>query len=484
MIAFLLCWLIAVEGNPAGVDFNKTLRLDLHHMGNHEFETFSLFTLVDDGPWPGHHQWPHLDTLGFGLYQAQVWDMRDPHNPSLVFSQGFNSLFGEWQTTAEAKTQWRAFEESLRLPWVEGSFSLKILKRNERQEFVPLWEVSLDQPLLRRNAQQAPQGDVVVIHLSGPPETCVDLVLLADGYTSKERAAFVNDARRLTQVLLETHPFSLLKHRLNVRSVFVPSDQSGVHQPVKGKSRRNALGSQYSSFGSERYILSERNGRIRDVAATVPYEFTVVLINESQYGGGGIYGVYATCAAGSVFAPYLFVHELGHHLTSLADEYYTSAVAYEKTTTLVEPWEANITTQTDRASLKWADLIADSTPLPTPWPKSAYDEMSLQRQQERETLRAQQASESRLNALFRQQIDFETQLFAADPFRETVGCFEGAGYQSQGLYRSQMDCIMFSRNTGDFCQVCARTIEQMFDQVTGRIKKEPPVPPSLPTNAD
>jgi hypothetical protein len=51
-------------------------------------------------------------------------------------------------------------------------------------------------------------------------------------------------------------------------------------------------------------------------------------VNGKTYGGGGIYGLYATVAADSLWAPYVFVHEFGHHFAGLADEYYTSDVAY------------------------------------------------------------------------------------------------------------------------------------------------------------
>jgi len=41
----------------------------------------------------------------------------------------------------------------------------------------------------------------------------------------------------------------------------------------------------------------------------------------------------------SEWADYLFVHEFGHHFAALADEYYTSPVAYEPVAKVVEPWE-------------------------------------------------------------------------------------------------------------------------------------------------
>jgi hypothetical protein len=75
-----------------------------------------------------------------------------------------------------------------------------------------------------------------------------------------------------------------------------------------------------------------------------PYEFIEILANEQQYGGGGIFNDQATTAVDTGFAEYVFVHEFGHHFAGLADEYYTSDVAYETgASDLPEPWEPNVT---------------------------------------------------------------------------------------------------------------------------------------------
>ena len=65
------------------------------------------------------------------------------------------------------------------------------------------------------------------------------------------------------------------------------------------------------------------------MAAAAPYEFIEIVVNDRKYGGGGIHNLYATVSADNAFTPYVFVHEFGHHFAGLADEYYTSSVAYE-----------------------------------------------------------------------------------------------------------------------------------------------------------
>ncbi len=98
----------------------------------------------------------------------------------------------------------------------------------------------------------------------------------------------------------------------------------------------------------------------------------------------------------SAFSEYVFVHEFGHHFAALADEYYTSDVAYETGgTEHPEPWEPNITALHDPATLKWRDLVEPGTPLPTPWDKEAFEKTSREIQARRRELRQKKAARIR-----------------------------------------------------------------------------------------
>jgi hypothetical protein len=96
---------------------------------------------------------------------------------------------------------------------------------------------------------------------------------------------------------------------------------------------------------------------LRDIAQNAPYEFIEILVNNETYGGGGIFGQFSTAAAKNDWAEYLFVHEFGHHFAGLADEYYTSPVAYQSSEVLPEPWEPNATAMRDPANLKWKHKV-------------------------------------------------------------------------------------------------------------------------------
>jgi len=218
----------------------------------------------------------------------------------------------------------------------------------------------------------------------------------------------------------------------------------------------------YDAFGSERYVLTFDNKRLREIAAAAPYEFIEIVVNDRKYGGGGIFNLYATVAADNSFTPYIFVHEFGHHFAGLADEYYTSDVAYQSSTERLEPWEPNVTA--DARASKWKDLIAPGTPLPTPWPKEAFEKSQREVQARRRKIRAGQRPEEEMEALFREEQRLETALLGGD---RSVGAYEGAMYEARGYYRPQRDCIMFTRDEVGFCAVCRRAIERVIALYTG-----------------
>ena len=202
-----------------------------------------------------------------------------------------------------------------------------------------------------------------------------------------------------------------------------------------------------------RYVLTFDNRSFRDVASFAPYDHVEILTNSKTYGGGGIFNLYSTVAADSLWSPYVFVHEFGHHFAGLADEYYTSDVAYVPAADRVEPWEPNVTALKDPAELKWKDLVTPGTPLPTPWSKEAFEKVSREFQKRRRQIRAENRPEEEMDRLFLEEQAIETKLLSSDPNAGKVGAFEGAMYEAAGYYRPQIDCIMFSRNDVPFCAV-------------------------------
>jgi hypothetical protein len=440
-----------------------TMRVDVFHTGGPRAgETFALDRVVNDGPWPGSRT-QLIDDMNLGPYRFEV---RDAASGNIVYSRGYASIYGEWETTAEAKSVHRTFHESLRFPWPRQPVDVAVRKRQADGAFgQPLWTARIDPDSRFVNRADLPaSAPVRALIDNGPPSAKVDLLLVAEGYTADELPKFREDAERLVGALFREEPFRSRRHDFNVRLLELTSAESGVNRPNAGVFRRTPISTEYNIFDSERYMLTLDNRALRDAASAAPYEFIEILVNDRTYGGGGIYNDHATTSAGSAFAEYVFIHEFAHHFAALGDEYYTSDVAYETgAPRTVEPWEPNVTALLDPANLKWRDLVTPGTPLPTPWEKDAFEKHSRGIQAARREIRARNAPEEEMEALFRKQQAFETKFLASMTHSGKVGAFEGAGYEAKGLYRPQADCIMFTRNPVGFCAVCRRALERIID---------------------
>jgi len=445
-----------------------TVRVDYSHSGNALADSYALEqVLVEPLPWPGDTT-RKLDNTNRGQNRVEVVDAK---TGDLLYSRDFSTIFGEWRTTEEANKISRSFSESVRFPKPDRPVRVRILKRDERNAFSVAWsvEVDTDAPDVIRKQPPAP-ATPIPIRVSGPSPQKVDLLVLGDGYTAAEMKKFEADARRLAAHLFTVSPFKERADDFNVWALAVPTVESGVSRPSTGVHHASKLGTRYDIFGSERYVLTLDNRALREIAQHAPYEFIEILVNNETYGGGGIFGQFSTAAASNEWAPYLFVHEFGHHFAGLADEYYTSPVAYAASSTRMEPWEPNATALRDPNKLKWAKHVKAGTPLPTPWPKAEYEEASRAYQKRRAALREQNRPESEMNALFREDLARTRALFSKQPHRHDIGAFEGANYEAKGYYRPAMQCIMFDRSEA-FCPVCQDGIGEIIDLYAGPAKR-------------
>ncbi|HEX2976105.1 MAG TPA: M64 family metallopeptidase, partial [Bacteroidales bacterium] len=266
--------------------------------------------IVSDGPWGGSRN-NLIDQLELGQY---FFEIVDTESSTLLYSCGFGSIFGEWQTIPESSQVWGTFSESLRFPWPLKPVTVIISKRDSTNAFKRLWSMDIDpEPAMRQvnPAGLTGKNKVDVIAENGPAAEKVDLVILGDGYTAAEMAKFKNDATRLSGFLMNTEPFRSRKNDFNIRAIETPAELSGVNKPHHRVFRRNPLGVSYSSFDSERYALSYDNKTIRDIASQVPYDIMVIIVNERTYGGGGIYNLYTTVSADNKFAEYIMCMRWG-----------------------------------------------------------------------------------------------------------------------------------------------------------------------------
>ena len=470
----------ATAESPFDRSFEEaTLRIDFYHTGNADEESITIDRLYRQGIWAGPRE-QLIDPFPYGGYLVEA---RDANTGDLLFSRGFDSYFGEYRTTGPAVDGTsRTYHESVLLPFPKRATRVTFSARR-RDGSVHVIAKSTVDPTSIAIAAEPPAGDVLVVeaHEAGPPAEVLDVAILGEGYTGSEVDTFRADLARATATLLGHEPYATYRDRIAVRGVLATSKQSGCDEPTRGRYRDSALGVRFNSLGTTEFLLTEDNRRVRDVAANVPYDTLLIMVNHDRYGGGGIYNLFCTFTAHSPWADYLLLHEFGHSFGGLADEYYSSSVAYNDFYPRGrEPVEPNVTALLDPKDLKWQDLASPGTEVPTPWEKDVYDREDAAYQKRRHELNEAIAEAARTGAPEAEVLDLKRreedhaathahwaqEYLAASAWAGRVGAFEGAGYSSTGLYRPMLDCLMFSRRVQPFCHVCERSVAEMIQRYT------------------
>ena len=358
-----------MAASAAGAALPPTMRVDYYHTGNAVEEHFSLDrVLVEPLPWPGNPA--RAIDADRGKYFFEVVDTA---TGQVVFSRGFSSIYGEWETTGEAKVAMRTFSESLRFPLIDRPARVVVKKRDARNAFRDIWTLPIDpsDKFIDRSGTTAAAGPVIKIHESGDPADKLDLLILGDGYTAAERSKFERDARRLTAVLFATSPFKERQRDINVWGLVPASTVSGVTRPSQHVHKHTPLGTTYDAFDTERYVLTFENRAFRDIAANAPYDAVEILVNSATYGGGGIYGLYARLPPTACGLPHLRARIRTSHCRS-------GRRAYTRTSPIsLRPIASSRGSPTRRRfSIRGAQMERSRrrrhTP-PTPWPKEEFE---------------------------------------------------------------------------------------------------------------
>lgn len=420
-LALALCLLIVTVSraqNYTKYFADKTLRVDYIFTGDASRQNVSLDELSVLPSWAGRrHHLSELPLQGNG----QII-MKDLESGKTIYTTSFSSLFQEWLETDEAKAVCKGFENTFLLPYPLRPAEIEITLLSPRKE-------------VRAHLKHIVRPDDVLIHQkgqthitphkyllkSGNTDKCIDVAILAEGYTPEEMNTFYQDAEIACESLFSHEPFKSMKDRFNIVAVASPSDDSGVSVPRLGEWKYTAFNSHFSTFYSDRYLTTRRVKSIHDALAGIPYEHIIILANTEEYGGGGIYNSYTlTTAHHPMFRP-VVVHEFGHSFGGLADEYFYDDDVMTDTYPLnVEPWEQNISTRIDFAS-KWEDMLAKDTPIPTP---------------------------------------------ASEQAKYPVGVYEGGGYSAKGIFRPADNCRMRTNEHPTFCPVCQRALQRLIDFYT------------------
>ncbi|WP_462318132.1 M64 family metallopeptidase [Marinilabilia sp.] len=398
------------------LDQNTTLRIDFVLTGNHEEQQLTISEFYKTPGYSGSSA-QNIPDFDYGNY---ILTVTDKTSEDTLFIKGFCTLFGEWQSTEEAKSVYRAFKQTVELPFPETNVTLSFQHRKKdgsitnmlREDFSP------SQFVTRLVPQEFPSR---IVHGMDAPHHKTDLLIIAEGYTKEDSALFFKDAGDLSQNLLDTPPFNKNKASITIRALAVPSVQSGTDDPRKNKWRNTPMNSSFNTFGTNRYLETLDTWSVFNYAASQPHDHVIVLVNSKKYGGGGVYNHFSIATARHPSSPEVFIHELGHGLAGLADEYYYSETAFSDFFDLkTEPWQPNLTTLVDFDS-KWKSLIQDSIPVPTP---------------------------------------------AKSKYKAVTGVFEGGGYSAKGIYRPAFSCRMKTNEAKGFCEVCKVSIEKILNFYT------------------
>ena len=397
---------------------DKTLRVDYLFCGNAEQQYICLDGLSSLPGWAGRRK--HLSELPL-QGNGQI-TMRDPESGKALYRTSFSALFQEWLETDEARIATKGFENTFLLPYPQRTVEVEItLFDSHRRIRATLKHTVQPNDILITQKGQTHVTPHKYLHQSGEPSKCIDVAILAEGYTSEEMETFYQDANIACESILTHEPFRSMKDKFNFIAVASPSADSGVSVPRLNDWKHTAFNSHFSTFYSDRYLTTSHVKAIHDALAGIPYEHIIILANTEEYGGGGIYNSYTlTTAHHSLFRP-VVVHEFGHSFGGLADEYFYENDLMTDTYPLdIEPWEQNITTRIDFAS-KWQDMLQANTPILTP-------------------------------------------TSAAKKYQ--VGVFEGGGYSAKGVYRPSDDCRMRTNEYPEFCSVCRRALQRIIEFYT------------------
>ncbi len=455
---------------------DQTMRIDYYHIGNANTEIVTIDQIYQYGIWSGSTL-NLIDDFNNGAYYYKIYDSA---TGKLIFSRGFDSYFKEYQTGDDAANGVkRTYHESAIIPFPKNKIKFVLEKRDKQNKLNQVFTSVIDPTDLYIIKDVVKDSEVKVYrsYYSGNPHKKVDVAILGDGYSKNDKKKFEKDLKRYTELFFSLEPYKSNRDKFNIYGIFKASEESGIDEPGANIYKSTTLGTRFYSLGSERYVLTEDNKVTRDLAAHVPYDAIYIMCNSARYGGGGIYNFYCTFSADNQFSPYIFLHEFGHSFGGLADEYYTSDVAYNEFYPAgLEPVEPNITRLLDKNNLKWKSAVTNGIEIPTLWEKDNYDKMDLNWQKERRELnkkiaelkrnRAAQkdidALQNEYNVKDKLHSDEVDKYLLASKYWNKVGAFEGAGYSSKGMYRSMLDCIMFSKGTKPFCKVCEEHINKVI----------------------
>lgn len=392
---------------------DKTLRISYLHIGNADIEQIKIDHYSVGNLWYGTRH-ALIEPNRYGDIMLEVYDSI---TNSLIFSRSYSCLFTEYRTTERGENEIAEMEECVNMPLPLQTVRLKFVSFDRRRIPTTLLETWFNpktqvmQPMIR-------EYNTINLHKGGSPKQALDILFVPDGYTRVESKKMRYDMKRFASYIMKCSPYKEMSKSVNIRAIEGYSEQSGITQPQNDIHVKTLVNCSYNVLDLDRYLMCPGVWNLHEVADDAPYDIIIIICNSDKYGGGGIYNFYCTVYNAGNYPDYVIVHEMGHLLGGLADEYYTSEVTTRDFYPPgIEPIEPNLTTLVDFDS-KWKEMILPGTPIPTP------------------------------------------AIPATDATIHTVGVFEGGGYVAKGVYRPAMQCTMKDMIYNGFCPVCLKVLRE------------------------
>ncbi len=402
ILFLVLCLSIAVGIQAQNIDFDRwfsgeTLRLDCIREGSAQGDTVWVEHFVNrQTEWYGSRT-QMIDPFNNGDYRVVIRDLKSGRE---LYTRGYSNLFREYKDTPEGKTTQARYEETLLIPMPRYAVQIALQKRDAEMN---LYDATVYTFNPRKEIEKPANTACGVPYLlNGDPSIKLDVAFVMQGFDD-DTAYYNSVCHRMANLLFGHDPFK--SHQDDFNLYFVKGD----------------AGVEYNTFGADRYAMTTHLWQLHDVLGTTPCDHIIIVINNKTYGGGAIYNFYSVSSLNSM-AEFVLIHELGHGIGGLADEYVDEDLSYSDIHRIgKEPLEPNITNLVDFDS-KWHKLMPKSTPIPTP--------------------------------------DIDVPRSENGP----IGVYEGAGYSSKGVYRPVMHCMM--RDYAPFCPVCRQRLEDIFSLYT------------------
>jgi hypothetical protein len=265
----------------------------------------------------------------------------------------------------------------------------------------------------------------------GNDNECWTIAILAEGYRADEMPKFLSDADKFVNFFKNFSPFNEFWEKTNVYIVKIASTDSGADLPAQCQGGappvdvRTYLNASFcGAQNNKRLLVVDRTTAKKVWSNWIPQAHVAfAMVNSGIYGGsGGEVAVFSTNA----LSPLIGIHELGHSFFKLADEYETPYIDDNPDN------YPNLTSKTVPSQIKWKDLIASTTPVPTS----------------------------------RNQCPGGNPVSHPVP-EGTVGLFEGGLYKSCNVFRPEKNCLMRDFGKKRFCAVCARAIRTKLALLVG-----------------